>query len=328
MPKVITYESPSNIALIKYWGKHGNQLPNNPSISFTLSNSKSISSIEYEKGKANIEFYFENKRNLVFEKRIAVFINNNKEILPFVDDYCLKITSRNTFPHSAGIASSASAFSALALCLISIKQELAYDVEQFEKEVSKLARLGSGSAARSVYKGVVLWGKTELESKSSNEFAIPINNKVHKIFNNYHDDIIIVEKSTKSVSSSAGHSLMNTNPYRTEKYKQSNLNLKNLLSALKNGDLEQFIKITENEALSLHSMMMLSDPSFILIKPKTLEIINKIRNYREKSKIPVCFTLDAGPNVHLLYPDKYSFEVQKFTSEIKNVSIINDFMSF
>ncbi len=328
MPKVITYESPSNIALIKYWGKHGNQLPNNPSISFTLSNSKSISSIEYEKGKANIEFYFENKRNLVFEKRIAVFINNNKEILPFVDDYCLKITSRNTFPHSAGIASSASAFSALALCLISIKQELAYDVEQFEKEVSKLARLGSGSAARSVYKGVVLWGKTELESKSSNEFAIPINNKVHKIFNNYHDDIIIVEKSTKSVSSSAGHSLMNTNPYRTEKYKQSNLNLKNLLLALKNGDLEQFIKITENEALSLHSMMMLSDPSFILIKPKTLEIINKIRNYREKSKIPVCFTLDAGPNVHLLYPDKYSFEVQKFTSEIKNVSIINDFMSF
>jgi len=328
MTKVITYESPSNIALIKYWGKHGNQLPNNPSISFTLSNSKSISSIEYEKGKANIEFYFENKRNLVFEKRIVEFINNNKEILPFVDDYCLKITSRNTFPHSAGIASSASAFSALALCLISIKKELAYNVEQFEKEASHLARLGSGSAARSIYKGVVLWGKTELESNSSDEFAIPINNQIHKIFNNYHDDIIIVEKSTKSVSSSAGHSLMNTNPYKTEKYKQSNINLKNLLLALKNGDLEQFIKITENEALSLHSMMMLSNPSFILIKPKTLEIINKIRNYREKTKIPICFTLDAGPNVHLLYPDKYSSEVQKFTSEIINISIINDFMSF
>jgi len=326
MANIFTYESPSNIALIKYWGKHGNQLPNNPSISFTLSNSKSITSIEYKKATANIEFYFEDKRNLAFEERITKFINNNKTILPFVDDYSLKISSKNTFPHSAGIASSASAFSALAACLISIKKELGYQIENFENEVSNLARLGSGSASRSVYEGVVLWGKTELLNNSSNEYAIPINNQVHNIFHNYHDDIIIVEDSTKSVSSSVGHSLMDTNPYRDEKYKQSNINLKNLLDALKNGDLEQFIKITENEALSLHSMMMLSEPSFILLKPKTLEIINMVRNFRNTTKIPICFTLDAGPNVHLLYPNNYYSEVQDFISKIKNVSVITDFL--
>ena len=326
MANIFTYESPSNIALIKYWGKHGNQLPNNPSISFTLSNSKSITSVEYKKGEANIEFYFEDKRNLVFEERIAKFINDNKTILPFVNEYSLKISSKNTFPHSAGIASSASAFSALAACLISIKKELGFKVEDFEREASTLARLGSGSASRSVYEAVVLWGKTDLINNSSNKYAIPINNQIHKIFNNYHDDIIIVEDSTKSVSSSVGHSLMDTNPYREEKYKQSIENLKNLLIALKNGDLEQFIKITENEALSLHSMMMLSEPSFILLKPKTLEIINMIRDFRKRTKVPICFTLDAGPNVHLLYPDNYYSEVQDFISEIKSISVITDFL--
>ena len=108
------------------------------------------------------------------------------------------------------------------------------------------------------------------------------------------------------------------------KYKQSNINLENLLIALKNGDINQFIKIVENEALSLHSMMMLSEPSFILLKPKTLEVISDIRRYRNKTKIPVCFTLDAGPNIHLLYPNKYHAEIQEFKSKIKKVSIITD----
>ena len=167
MNKTVTYESPSNIALIKYWGKHGVQLPNNPSISFTLSNSKSITTIEYIKGNSKIEFFFEEERNLGFEKRIIKFIKSNKDNLPFIDDYSLKISSKNTFPHSAGIASSASAFSALAACLISMKQELGYPVKDFNQEVSNLARLGSGSACRSVYEGVVLWGKTDLIQNSS-----------------------------------------------------------------------------------------------------------------------------------------------------------------
>jgi diphosphomevalonate decarboxylase len=326
MSKIITYQSPSNIALIKYWGKHGNQLPNNPSISFSLSNSKTITSIEYKKAEANIEFYFEDKRNLDFEKRIKTFLNNNKDILAFINDYSLKISSKNTFPHSAGIASSASAFSALSACLISIKQDLGYKVDNFEKEVSTLARLGSGSASRSVYEGVVLWGKTDLIKNSSNEYAIPINDNIHDIYKNYHDDILIVEEETKSVSSSAGHKLMDTNPYRTEKYNQSNINLKNILSALKTGDLDLFINIVENEALALHAMMMISEPSFILMKPKTLEIINAVRNFRQETKIPLCFTLDAGPNVHLLYPDRYFSKIQSFIKTLNTKNIINDFL--
>ena len=326
MAKIHTYESPSNIALIKYWGKHGTQLPNNPSVSFTLSNSKSITSVEYEKGTGKIEFYFNETRNEQFESRIKKFISQNKQTLPFINNYNFIIKSKNTFPHSAGIASSASAFSALSACLISIKQELNYNIDDVKQEISYLSRLGSGSACRSVYENVVLWGKTDLINNSSNEFAIPINDNIHEIFNNYHDDIIIVEDSEKSVSSSAGHSLMDTNPFKEEKYKQSNINLEQLLISLKTGDLDSFIKIVENEALSLHSMMMLSEPSYILMKPKTLEIIAAIRDFRKQTKIPVCFTLDAGPNVHILYPKKYYSETQDLINSFNKVSVITDFL--
>ena len=194
------------------------------------------------------------------------------------------------------------------------------------QQASNLARLGSGSACRSVYGGVTSWGETKHIKNSSNNNAIEltdINNK----FLNFHDDIVIVDAAKKSVSSSAGHKLMDTNPYKTEKFNQAFINTQLLYTAMKSGNINEFIRIVELEALSLHSMMMISNPSFILIKPETLNMIEKIRNYRNNTNIPVCFTLDAGPNVHILYPDNNKLEVQKFiSSEMSNFKIINDFV--
>ena len=84
------------------------------------------------------------------------------------------------------------------------------------------------------------------------------------------------------------------------------------LKALKSGDLEAFMKITESEAMQLHALMMCSNPSFILMKPNTLRIINTLYEFRRETDIPVCFTLDAGPNVHLLYPDQHAEMVERF----------------
>ena len=109
---------------------------------------------------------------------------------------------------------------------------------------------------------------------------------------------------------------MDGNPYASARYAQANENIKNLLAALKSGDLDTFMNITESEALQLHALMMCSNPSFILMKPNTLSIINEIREFREETKIPLCFTLDAGPNVHLLYPEH---EADKVAYYIKNV---------
>jgi diphosphomevalonate decarboxylase len=159
---------------------------------------------------------------------------------------------------------------------------------------------------------MALWGATEAYNGSSDEYAVPLENDIHPVFKTFRDSILIVSGEKKSVSSRAGHGLMEGNPYAPARYAQANENIKNLLAALKSGDLETFINITESEALQLHALMMCSNPSFILMKPNTLRIIEAVRNFRNETQIPLCFTLDAGPNVHLLYPDSEAKKVEKF----------------
>ena len=311
----VGWACPSNIALVKYWGKKGKQLPQNPSISFTLSECRSETFVTFEKDdRFGFSFFFEGKENPAFGAKIEKFLLENQAFFPFINQLNLKVESRNTFPHSSGIASSASSMSAFVMCLLNIENQIVSKQFDFQK-TSYFSRLASGSAARSVFPAMALWGKTEAYEGSSDEYAVSLENDIHPVFKTYHDSILIVSGETKSVSSRAGHALMEGNPYATARYAQANENIKNLLSALKSGDVDTFINITESEALQLHALMMCSNPSFILMKPNTLNIINEIRRFREETKTPMCFTLDAGPNVHLLYPDNEAKKVEKF---IKN----------
>ncbi len=319
----VGWACPSNIALVKYWGKKGKQLPQNPSISFTLSECRSETFVTFEKAdRFGFSFFFEGKENPAFGAKIERFLLENQAFFPFINQLNLKVESRNTFPHSSGIASSASSMSAFVMCLLDIEYQFAGIEHQLAgnfgvnaQKASYFSRLASGSAARSVFPAMALWGKTEAYKGSSDEYAVSLENDIHPVFKTYHDSILIVSGETKSVSSRAGHALMEGNPYAPARYAQANENIKNLLSALKSGDLDTFINITESEALQLHALMMCSNPSFILMKPNTLNLINEIRRFREETKTPVCFTLDAGPNVHLLYPDNEAKKVEKF---IKN----------
>ncbi len=121
----------------------------------------------------------------------------------------------------------------------------------------------------------------------------------------YCDSILIVDAGEKSVSSRAGHGLMENHPFKEQRFQRANENLSKLVSALKTGDIDTFIEVVEEEALTLHALMMTSSPSYILLKPQSLWLIDKIRSYRLEKNIPVCFTIDAGPNIHLLYPKKH-----------------------
>jgi diphosphomevalonate decarboxylase len=317
----ITWRSPSNLALIKYWGKHGRQLPRNASISFTLQEAYTQTTLSYEEkeeddGQINVVFLFEDKPNAAFAAKIERFLESiYEEYFPFLSAYKLYITSYNSFPHSAGIASSASSMSALALCLCSMERQVSITIpneEIFYQKASDVARLGSGSASRSVYPHLALWGETDLASGSSDEYAIPFGNKVHEIFHTFHDDIMMVSKSEKSVSSTAGHALMEDNPFSAVRYQQAYDNMKVLLTALQEGDLETFGRITEQEALQLHALMMTSNPSYILMEANSIEMIKRVRDWREKTGNQLYFSLDAGPNLHLLYPDDIKEEVQLF----------------
>ena len=299
------WQSPSNIALVKYWGKHGIQLPNNPSISLTLSASKSETSIKYEHndtGELRLKFVFEGKENTAFAEKIQRFLHQILPYFPFLNQLSLEISSSNTFPHSSGIASSASAMSALVMGILAIENKLTNTPETDLINASYFSRLGSGSASRSVFPVAAVWGKTTFLAESSDDFAIPVAQQLHPIFQDFYDSILIIDSGTKSVSSRAGHALMENNPFAPARYEQAHKNIQELYSAMQTGDLETFIRITEAEALQLHALMMTSDPGYILMQPNSLAAIKAIRNFRESTKTPLCFTLDAGPNIHLLYP--------------------------
>jgi diphosphomevalonate decarboxylase len=314
------WESPSNIALVKYWGKHGIQLPNNASISFTLSQAATRTFVSLEKKISDkpieVEFSFEGKPNVSFASKIVKFFSSiADDFSPFLKDYRIIIESSNSFPHSSGIASSASSMSALACCLCDLENQIkgkTSDDKTFFKKASIISRLGSGSAARSVFAHAAVWGQHDKVEGSSDEYATGVGSVLHPVFKTMQNDILIISADEKSVSSTAGHALMEGNPYAAVRYEQANHRLSKLLIALKEGDLETFGKITEDEALTLHALMMCSDPSYILMEEGSLAVIKRIKKFREEYNIPVYFTLDAGPNIHVLYPEKYDKEVSQF----------------
>ena len=320
IPWITHWEAPSNIALIKYWGKTTPQIPKNPSLSFTLSYSVTQTQVVFEPaspGAFDFNFYFEGVAKPDFKPKLQTFFKRIESYIPWIQGYQLTIKSHNTFPHSSGIASSASAMAALAMCLMDLEQKLVPDLEPefFHQKASFLARLGSGSAARSIQGPVTLWGVNKMQDRSSNLYAIPFGLDLHPVFSTYQDAILLVDKGTKAVSSSQGHQLMHQHPFAPQRFLQAAANLEALVPVMKAGDLEAFIKIVELEALSLHAMMMTSNPYFILMKPQTLSIIEKIWEFRASTSIPVCFTLDAGANVHILYPQDFKIQVNAFIHE-------------
>jgi diphosphomevalonate decarboxylase len=313
-----TWKTPSNIALVKYWGKKEHQIPENTSISFTLDACFTLTTLEFQKKenkKGDFEIYFEGKKKDDFKPKIATFFERIEKYCPFLSAYDFVINSRNSFPHSSGIASSASGMSALALCVMSIERSLSNNEmtdAYFYKKASFLARLGSGSACRSVKGSIVVWGNHEKIEGSSDLFGVEFSDEVHSNFKNFHDTILLVDEGEKQVSSTVGHQLMYNHPYAQERFKQAEENIGKIKEILKSGDLKAFTNLVESEALTLHAMMMTSNPYFILMKPNTLKIIHKIWEFREKTNLNLCFTLDAGANVHLLYPENEKEQVNDF----------------
>jgi len=320
---VVGWECPSNIALVKYWGKAGHQIPMNPSMSFTLKKSVVRLLVTYFAEllpkKVLKTFSLNGLPNERFQMRINSFLETLKPQYPFLNHVALEIESRSTFPHSAGIASSAAAFGALALALESIAMvlgSLSGKSHTFWQNTSNIARLGSGSACRSVYGGFALWGYTPAYEGSSDQYAVGIAPQdIHPVFGNLQDAILIADDSEKAVSSSSGHALMQNHPYREARIEQAGKNLRNLLHALKTGEETLFAEIVENEALTLHGLMMTSNPGFALMKPATLAMIEKIRDFRQSTGTNVCFTLDAGPNIHLIYFDRDKAVVRNFVEK-------------
>lgn len=330
----IGWECPSNIALIKYWGKKPGQIPMNPSLSMTLQEARTTTKINYTyvpgKKENEVRFRFEGKETPAFEERIRKFLEDIEPHLILLSHTSLEIESENSFPHSSGIASSASAMGALALCLVQMEEEILGPGERklFFQKASFIARIGSGSASRSIYPHYALWGRSELWDHSSDEYAIPVNG-INESFLDIRDSILVVESAPKRISSSAGHNLMETNPFAKARYGQAREDLGLLYTAMKDDDWQEFINVVEEEALTLHAMMMTGRPGYMLMQPGTLSILQTIREYRKETGYRLGFTLDAGANVHLLYSGADAGEIDSFISSelvryCENSTVIRD----
>lgn len=352
MIHTVSASCPSNIALIKYWGKYENQIPANPSISYTLTNSKTLTEMEFSGGEPfSVQVFLAGKDEPKFAEKIEKYFTKIQEYLPWILDGKYTIRTENTFPHSSGIASSASGFGAIAKCLLALDEKLRNkktseitDKVQPETDLQKasfLARLGSGSACRSLYDGLVVWGETPVVEGSSDLFAVKYPDaEVHEVFRNFNDWILLIHEGQKSVSSTVGHGLMDKNPYAERRFLEARENFFPMKEILQSGDIEAFIKLVEHEALTLHAMMMMSEPAFILMQSGTLDVINKIWKFRAETGLPLFFTLDAGANVHLLFPAESresgaggqkqieDFIEKELLQHTQNGGVVKDFMKW
>lgn len=313
---LVSAAAPSNIALVKYWGKRENQIPANPSVSFTLTESRTTTAVRFTKGDGKVKVRLDGEDKPGFAPKIEDFINRIASYSPIVRLYDWDINTSNTFPHSSGIASSASGMAALAGCLVDFEEICGIcfkGTEKIERQ-SFMARLGSGSACRSVYPGVVVWGETDALEGSSNLYGVPARN-VNDVFAGFHDTILLIESGVKRVSSTAGHGLMHKNVFAEQRFAQAHENTKKILQLLENDNIEAVGKIIEQEALSLHAMMLTSETPFILMQPNTLSVLHAVWDYRAEHEKNLYFTLDAGANVHLLYPEAEAEQIQSWIEE-------------
>jgi diphosphomevalonate decarboxylase len=218
-----------------------------------------------------------------------------------------EVMSENNFPSGAGIASSASAFAALA-----VAGSKAAGLSLSEAELSRLARRGSGSAARSIPGGFVEWqtGTTDEDS-----FAFSIAEPDHW---NLVDCVAIVSASHKKTGSTEGHFIAATSPLQPARVADAPRRLETCRKAILERDFNAFASIVELDSDMMHAVMMTSSPALHYWKPASLEVMNRVRQWRMDG-IPACYTVDAGPNVHIICTETESQMIEKRLRETGGV---------
>ena len=206
-------------------------------------------------------------------------------------------------------------FSSLSLCLCSIEEKLEGAItgnKDFFQKASYLARLGSGAACRSLYGSYVIWGDSEEHPTFSNLYGQPFPFDIHPTFQKLQDAVLMVSKSRSQISNHTYHTFIKSHPEATSRFGQARKNFKLLLKALQFGEINVFIKVIEAEAISISELLKSAPGGDQILKPESHAIIKKVVDFREETGVPVCYTYDIGPNIHLLYPEAYKKDVESF----------------
>jgi len=278
-----------NIAFVKYWGNRDNELrlPLTGSISMNLAGLETTTSVDPDVGLLADDFLLDGvEQSAASLSRVSGFLDHvrrlsGQEVFAFV-------SSSNNFPAGAGIASSASAFAALAVAAAK-----AYGLEMSEAKLSALARLGSGSASRSVPAGFVEWRAADSHKGS---FATSIAPADHW---DLIDVIAILDAGHKKTGSTDGHRLAQTSPLNPARIALVPERLERCRRAILERDFEVFAEVTETDSEHMHAVMRTSTPSLVYQTPETIAILTQVKRWRAGGHA-VCATVDAGPNVHVI----------------------------
>lgn len=307
----VTIQSPANIAFVKYWGMRDPKLfiPMNNHISMNMSACTTTTTIELTDDPTDvieIEFFKQSAQRL--ESNSIKYQN----ILDQIDrirslagsEKRVKIFTTNNFPADAGIASSASGFSALTGALL-----IAYGMrDKFDNKVefSKQVRLcGSGSATRSVYGGFVEY---IAGTNHDDSYAVLIADEKHW---DLVDIVAIVDPEKKKISSSEGHSIAGTSPYFDARLSELPNRVEVVRKAILDKDIRTLGPEIEKDSTSLHVVMMTSNPPAFYWAPGSISIMKEVMRWREEDDLQAYFTLDAGANVHVICEKKDAEEVTK-----------------
>jgi diphosphomevalonate decarboxylase len=280
-----------NLAFIKYWGNRDDELrlPANGSISMNLDGLYSRTRVAFDSELAEDEFVLDGQAVAGASlERVSRFLDLVRRLAGL--DLHARVESSNNFPTGAGIASSASAFAALSLAA-----SAAAGLELSERQLARLARRGSGSACRSVPGGFVEWQAGESDETS---YASSIAPPEHW---DLADCIAVVSQAHKPTGSTAGHALAGTSPLQAARVGDAPRRLEWCRRAILERDFNSLAEVVELDSNLMHAVMLTSTPSLLYWQPATLTVMRAVASWR-KSGFPSCYTIDAGPNVHVLCP--------------------------
>ena len=286
MPSAIAHP---NIAFIKYWGNRDEtlRLPENGSISMNLAGLETRTSVTFSDARQDDSLTINGQPTTgVALQRVSAFLDGVRQMAGMYRR--AEVSSDSNFPSGAGIASSAAAFAALALAA-----SKAAGIELDEAGLSRLARRGSGSACRSIPAGFVEWkaGSGDLDS-----YAVSIAPAGHW---SLVDCIAIVSSDPKATGSTEGQALAGTSPLQASRVADAPRRLERCRNAILQRDFATFAEIVELDSNMLHAVMMTSQPALFYWLPATLTVMQSVQTARSKG-LPVCYTIDAGPNVHVI----------------------------
>jgi diphosphomevalonate decarboxylase len=306
-----------NIALIKYWGKRNDELkiPTVSSISVTLDNLYTKTTVEFNEK-------FEEDKFSLNDKTVTggVVLKRVIELLDLIRKHSkknqfAKVVSENNFPDAAGLASSSSAFAALTMAGCNA---IGYGINK--KEMSIIARQGSGSACRSIFGGFVEWKKGKKDD-GTDSFAEQIADEKH--WEDFRIIVLIVNPKEKKIKSTEGMKIsVNSSELYEAWIKASENDAGKIKQYLLEKNLTETGKIAEQNCLRMHSVMISSDPSLIYWNPETVTLIDKIQAMQSNG-LDLHFTIDAGPNIKIICQEK---DVEKILNCLEQAPFIHDFV--